>query len=110
MSVNCIFSLTQNPTILRGEHTASFYRNFLQIDLSNPDDVPISKAEFCTGNFKKEYINPVFPININFNEFETANLADVNIGFLVLYDNQGRRYRCPGHCKFYAQNGVYYYA
>lgn len=109
MTCLCVFNLAEDPTILRGEHTASFYRNFLQIDLNNPDNIPILKAEFCTGNIRKEYINPIFPINVNFNEKETSNLPDTNIGFLVLYDNQRRRYRCPGYCKFYAKNGVYYY-
>ncbi|MBQ2391421.1 MAG: hypothetical protein II306_06590 [Clostridia bacterium] len=106
----CVFSLTGDPTILRGENTASFYRNFLTIDLQNPDNIAISKAEFSTGNIKNEYPNPVFPINVNFDEKQTALLNDKNFGFLTLYDNQNRRFRCKGYCVFYANNGDLSYA
>lgn len=110
MSCICNFSFDAEPIIIKGENTASFYRNFLTIDLENPDNIQISKAEFATGNIVKPYINPIFPININFNEDETADLENKNRGFLVLYDNQGRRYICPGYCEFYAKNGAFCYA
>lgn len=110
MSCNVTFSLTSKPTVIKGENTASFYRNFLMIDFENPDNIQISKAEFKTGEITKTYNNPVFPLPVNFKPEESKKLNNTNIGYLVLYDNQNRPFQCPGYCEFYAKNGAFCYA
>lgn len=93
-------------TIFKGDNTASFGNNFITINLNNPLGYTISKAIFVCGCIKKPFENPEFPLIINFDSQESQYLRPNNVGYLVVYDAQGRQKTCNGTITFRAQNGV----
>lgn len=99
MSTNAIF---------KGDNTQAFGNNFLTINLNNPLNYAISKAVFVCGCLKKPFNNPQFPLIVNFNSQESQTLRPNNVGYLVVYDEQGRQRTCNGTITFKAQNGVIY--
>ena len=92
--------------IFKGDNTAAFGGTFITINLTNPLEYTISKAVFVCGCIKKEFLNPVFPLTVNFNSGETSKLRNTNVCYLVVYDEQGRQKTCTGTLTFNAQNGV----
>lgn len=98
--------MATNIPIFKGDNSGAFGNSFITINLENPLDYPISKAIFVCGCIKKTFVNPVFPIVINFSEQETSNFRSLNTCYLVVYDQQGRQKTCQGSLTFKAQNGV----
>ena len=92
--------------IFQGDNTAAFGNNFITINLINPLEYPISKAVFVCECLQKVYENPVFPWVINFTSEETKRLRATNVGYLVVYDQEGRQKTCNGSVKFLVKNGV----
>lgn len=96
-------------TIFKGDNTAAFGGNFLTIELENPLGYSISKAEFVVNNRCPKippFENPEFPLIVNFNSQQSAQLKPNNVGQLVVWDEQGRQKTCQGKVIFTAQNGV----
>ena len=52
----------------KGDNTGAFGNNFIIIELDNPLEYIIKKAEFVCGCIRKTFINPVFPLIVNFDE------------------------------------------
>lgn len=98
-----------NDMVFKGDDTSSFNKNFIKIDIRNPNGFIISKAIFVCGCIKKVYNNPSFPIIINFDSKESQLLRPVNIGYLVVYDENGKQRTCNNILKFKAKNGVIYH-
>lgn len=95
--------------IYKGDNTAAFGNNFLTIELENPLGYAVSKAEFViNGGCPKipPFENPEFPLIVNFNSQQSAQLKPNNVGQLVVWDEQGRQKTCQGKVTFTAQNGV----
>ena len=92
--------------IYKGDNTGAFGNTFLTINLNNPLGYTISKAIFVTGCIQKPYENPEFPLQINFTSEETPKLGATNVGYLVVFDSQGRQKTCNGKVIFNAINGV----
>jgi hypothetical protein len=91
----------------KGDNTKAYDKHFLMIELEADDDTPLpSKVEFVTGCIVKPYINPQFPLYVDFDETESAKLNYVNVGYLVTYDDKGRRETAEGSITFKFQNGV----
>ena len=91
----------------RSDNTAAFGNNFITINLvNNPLDVTVSRADFIVGCLCKKYDNPEFPLIINFTPEELQKLDMVNVGYLKVYDDQGRPKVCNGSVSFKIKNGV----
>lgn len=92
----------------KGDDTAAFGNNFITITLDNPLGYPISKAEFVVnaGCIRKTFLNPVFPLIVNFNTEDTQKLGFKNTGHLIVWDNEGRPKQCDGFITFEFKNGV----
>ena len=91
----------------KGDNSQAFNNHFLQIDIEADENEPMpSKIQFCTGCIVKTYENPQFPIFVDFDESETAKLNNINIGYIIAYDELGRRLTCEGSIKFTNKNGV----
>lgn len=89
--------MSQN--IYQGDNTAAFGGNFLTIDVSAGEGMPvplITKAELKIGCFTKVIENPTFPLKINLTEEETTHLKTENTAYLAVWDNQGRKKTCEG--------------
>lgn len=76
-------------TIICGDDTNAFGQNFLEIDLENPNNKIITKAEFRAGSILKVFINPKFPLNVNLSSSETKKLKCINHGYLTIFDENG---------------------
>ncbi len=92
--------------VYRGDNTGAFDQTFLTINLNNPSNKVISKAEFRCGTVLKTFNNPQFPLKINLNEEETEKLTYQNYGYLCVYDEQGRKKTVKGHISFSANGKV----
>lgn len=89
--------MSQN--IYQGDNTAAFGGNFMQINVSAGEGVPvptITKAELKIGCFYKIIENPTFPLIVNLTEDETAQLKTENTAYLAVWDAQGRKKTCQG--------------
>lgn len=91
-------------SINRGDNTGAFGCNFLKIYLNNPNNLYIQKAVFqINGNLEKEFIDPKFPLKINFTGEETELLCQVNHCKLALWDESGRRRTAEGKFTFFVK-------
>lgn len=90
----------------KGDNTAAFNNNFINIELDNPSEYVISKAEFVCGCIRKTFENPVFPLIVNFDENDTKKLNFKNTGYLIVWDEQNRPKQCDGCINFEFKNGV----
>lgn len=97
----------KDTEIFKGDNTGAFGNTFITINLENPLEYPISKAVFVCGCIQKEFINPVFPLQINFNSTETSKLnLSANVCYLVVFDEFGKQKTCQGTLTFNAKQGV----
>ena len=94
--------------IIAGDNTKAYNKNFIEIDIENPNNVEVSKVIFVTGCINKSFKNPQFPIYVNFTSEETSKMPYINVGYLVSYDSHGRQETCDGSITFYVKNGVIY--
>ena len=91
----------------KGDNSAAFNNHFLKIELERDEDTPMpSWVEFVTGCIVKPYINPQFPLYVDFDEKESAKLCHINRGYLRAYDDKGQRMTCQGEIKFRYEDGV----
>lgn len=93
-------------TIHAGDNTAAFGNKYITIFIDNPAEILVSKLEFVVGCIKKTFVDPKFPLYINFNSKETTKLNYINTAHLIAYDQKGRRLVCDGSLTFYMINGV----
>lgn len=92
----------------RSDNTAAFGNNFITINLvGNPLDVTVSRADFIVGCLCKRFDNPEFPLIVNFTPEELQKLDIVNVGYLKVYDTEGRPKVCDGNVVFKIKNGVF---
>lgn len=100
--------MADKAAVFTSDDTGAFGNNFITINLKNELNYPVSKVEFIINNgciLPKEYINPVFPLKINFDRTETVKFQPVNVCRLRAYDDKGLRKTCKNTLTFYAQNG-----
>lgn len=91
-------------SINRGDNTGAFGSEFLRIYLNNPNNLYIQKAIFQINNdLEKEYIDPQFPLRINFTGAETELLHQMNYCKLALWDEHGRRRTADGKFTFFVK-------
>jgi hypothetical protein len=93
-------------TIYKGDDTSSFGGGFLTIDLQTNSQATITKAVFVSGEIKKTFDNPTFPIKVDLTPEDTKKLKYNNIGYLIVYDKDGRPKMCDGYITFSAKDGV----
>lgn len=91
-------------SINRGDNTGAFGCEFLRIYINNPNNLYIQKAIFqINGELEKEYIDPIFPLKVNFTGAETELLHQVNYCKLALWDEHGRRRTADGKFTFFVK-------
>lgn len=91
-------------SINRGDNTGAFGTDFLRIYLNNPNNLYIQKAVFqVNGSLEKEFIDPIFPLRVNFTGQETEMLCQVNHCKLALWDASGRRRTADGKFTFFVK-------
>lgn len=93
-------------TIYKGDDTSAFGGGFLTIDIETNQEYTISKAVFVSGEITKTVLNPIFPIKIDLTAEDTKKLKYNNIGYLVVYDKNGKPKMCDGYITFSAKDGV----
>lgn len=88
--------------IYQGDNTGAFGETFLTINLtSDIEPTPtISKAVLKIGGVCKSFLNPVFPLTVNFTSEETSKMAAVNTAYLAVWDSEGRKRTCEGSLSF----------
>lgn len=96
--------------IFKTDNTGAFGNNFITININNPLEYVISKAEFVVNGGMpkiKPFLNPVFPLVVNFTSEQTAQLkSGPNTGKLIVWDAQGRQLTCRGTLTFGVENGA----
>lgn len=94
-------------SIHKGDDTNAFGFGFLTVNLDNPENHVISKAEIRIGVIIKTYNNPIFPLNISLNKQETELLNEYNNAcYMAIYDTMNRKYTCEGTLSFKADPKV----
>jgi len=91
-------------SINRGDNTASFGNDFLRIYLNNPNHLYISRALVQVNrDIEKEFIDPIFPLRVNFTGEETESFHQTNTIKLALWDEYGRRRTADGKFTFFVK-------
>ncbi|MBR2526607.1 hypothetical protein IKE67_09105 [bacterium] len=99
--------MSTNTIPYKGDNSQAYNKHFLEIDLELDEGAkPPSKVEFVTGCIVKPFVNPQFPIYVDFSESESAKLNYINVGYLITYDDKGRRETAEGSITFKYKNGV----
>lgn len=92
--------------IYKGDDTGAFGGTLLVINIENPLECIITKAEFKCGCIRKTFVNPIFPISINLTSDETKKLNPSNSCYLAVYDEYGLKQTCEGTIRIEANNEV----
>lgn len=95
-------------SVFMGDDTGAFGNNFITINLKNDLGYIVSKVEFIINNGcipPKEYVNPEFPLRINFDRTETVKFQPINVCRLRAYDSKGLCKTCKNTLTFFAENG-----
>lgn len=93
--------------VRKGDDTNAFNFGFLTIELDNPDEHTITKAEIRIGVLTKTINEPSFPLDISLTREETAMLSECgNQCYMAIYDDQNRKYTCEGTLSFKASPKV----
>lgn len=94
-------------SINRGDNTKAFGGDFLRIYLNNPNKLVITKAIFqVNGCLEKEFIDPIFPLRVNFTGEDTYKLQQMNVCKLALWDSHGRRRTADGKFTFFVKENM----
>lgn len=78
----------------------------ITVNLSNPGNYTITRAEFQCGCFYRNIENPVFPLEFKPTREDTAKFGSVNVCYLRIYDSNGLRQTCRGSMTIPALNEV----
>lgn len=93
--------------VRKGDDTNAFDFGFLTIELDNPEEYIITKAEIRIGVITKTIENPEFPLEISLSREETSMLSECgNQCYMAIYDDQNRKYTCEGTLSFKASPKV----
>ena len=91
----------------KGDDFNAFNQEWALIEVDIPEDWVVTKAELRVGNLPKmTFSNPVFPLPVNLESYQTSNLKDVNECYLAIYDEEGRKQTLDGSWTFIAENEV----
>ena len=92
----------------QSDNTGAFGNQFITIELiENPLNIQIKRADFIVGCLIKTYLNPQFPLYINFTPAELQQLSYTNVGYLKVYDSHNRPLVADGSVTFHIKNGVF---
>ena len=88
-------------TYYRGDDWNAFGQEWAKINVDIPEDWVVSKAEFKVGNLPvMTFCNPEFPLSVSLESYQTKNLKDINICYLAIYDEFGRKLTLDGSWTF----------
>ena len=91
----------------KGDDFDAFNQEWVSIEVDIPEDWVVSRAEFRVGNLPvMVFYDPVFPISVELESYQTVNLKDVNTCYLALYDEEGRKQTLDGSWTFIAEDKV----
>lgn len=76
------------------------------VNFDNPNNYPITRADFQCGCFFRSIKNPVFPLEFKPTREYTAKFSINTIAYLRVYDKNGLRKTCKGFLKIPVQNEV----
>ena len=78
----------------------------ITVNINNPNNYTITRAEFQCGCYYKNIENPVFPLVFKPTREDTAKFSATNVCYLRVYDSNGLRETCKGSMVISAQNEV----
>ena len=91
----------------KGDDFNSFNQKWALIEADIPEEWVVTKAELKVGNLPIiTFNNPVFPLEVNLEAYQTSNLKDVNTCYMAIYDEEGRKQTLDGSWTFIANNEV----
>jgi len=98
-------SSNENKQVFKTDDMGAFGGK-ITVNINNPNDYEITRAEFQCGCYYQSVDNPVFPLVFKPTREDTAKFNNVNICYLRVYDSNGLRQTCKGSMTIPAQNGV----
>lgn len=97
--------------LYQGDNTQAFGGNFVRINAIYKDSqgnvlpMPqLTKAEIRCGCIIKTYINPTFPLDVNFTEEESNKLSINNSLYLAVWDINGKKKTANGKLEFHTNS------
>ena len=78
----------------------------ITVNINNPNDYVITRAEFQCGCYYQNIENPVFPLEFRPSREYTSRFGATNVCYLRVYDSNGLRKTCKGYMNISAQNEV----
>lgn len=93
--------------IYKGDSLGAFGEHGIKVNLYNPENYTVAKAEFKVGNLPKMiFDNPTFPLYINLTPNQTSGLEQQTICYLAVYDENGNKVTCKGKFNIVARDKV----
>lgn len=80
--------------VTNNDDTDSFGMYLLRINLRNHTDQVVTKAELRIGDTVKQFINPVFPLQVNLTRYESQLLKQKNCAYLAVWDANNKKRTC----------------
>lgn len=91
----------------KGDDFNAFGQVWALVEVDIPEDWVVSKAELKIGNLPKmTFVDPIFPLPVNLESYQSSNLKDINSCYLAIYDEEGRKLTLEGSWTFVAENEV----
>ena len=91
----------------RGDDFDAFDQNWAQIVVDIPESWDVSRAEIKIGNLPvMTIVEPQFPMYISLDSSQTANLKDVSVCYMALFDQFGRKQTLEGSWTFTTKEKV----
>lgn len=78
----------------------------ITINLDNPGEYIITRADFQCGCFFRSVENPVFPLVFKPTREDTAKFTIPTLCYLRVYDSNGLRQTCKGYLSIPVKNEV----
>lgn len=97
-------------TKYKGDNWQAFDGRPITVELEDlEEDVIITRALVVInkGTIVREYINPIFPLEVELDENDTKKLLPTNTMNLIVYDRKNRKMTCDGMLQFRAKTEVY---
>ena len=96
---------TTDKTIFKNDDMGAFGGK-ISVNINNPDNYIITRAEFQCGTYYENVVNPIFPLEFKPTREDTKKFDKNNKCYLRVYDENGLRMTCKGYLTIPAQDEV----
>ena len=97
--------MEEDKSIFKNDDIGAFGGR-IKVDIDNPDEYIITRAEFQCGKYHADIENPIFPFYLKPTREDTKKFDRKNKCYLRVYDENGLRQTCKGFLVIEANDEV----